>query len=423
MQDYTQKNEITARQNKTNVIIGAGVIAKLGEAMLKIAPVGAGVLLVSDEGIFDKLGIAVERILRRLQLNVQRDLTLVKSGLDKKILDAFCIAEGVRAVVSVGGGRAADAAKYIAFKHGLPVAIVATSSATISYILPSALVLDDGFTIKITTNLPDVFVGDYDIICTQSSSHLASGFGELASRIFSVFEYKFCCLLSGKPLCNNCLDELTSIADSVLTALKGYTKGVNGVVELLIENGERLCRLGGLAENDMIFCGADSSFSASISMLFGYEKREKKMWGENEFVLSRILAKVYRGILDSTDCFMPPPDNNKRLNALTEYYGVSQISAAKHVVNIISAEGLRLKLYRLNEYKQELYSAITEVDCLLEEAYKIFKRLYDDDGYSLINYIDSADAQLAIALAPDCMQQDTMLVLLKNMGYLEKYII
>jgi hypothetical protein len=140
-------------------------------------------------------------------------------------------------------------------------------------------------------------------------------------------------------------------------------------------------------------------------------------------LLSRIVSKVYKHILESgADFLCLPPDNNARAKSIAEFLGIAE-SAAFGLLRPCPNPGTqKIREYKFSEYRRELLPLITEFDFRLERAWRIFKRLYRDDGYSLLGYLEPSDVSLAVSLAPDLRGKYTLLSYMKDTGLLDEFI-
>lgn len=88
-------------------------------------------------------------------------------------------------IVGVGGGKALDAAKLLAYQRQLPIATVPTSAATCAgWTALSNVYSDDGaFLYDVTLpRCPDLIVLDYDLVATAPVRTLVSGIGDAIAK-------------------------------------------------------------------------------------------------------------------------------------------------------------------------------------------------------------------------------------------------
>ena len=76
----------------------------------------------------------------------------------------------------------------------------------------------------------------------------------------------------------------------------------------------------------------------------------------------------------------------------------------------------------MREYRSELTRKAVIYEKTLSFALKLFKRLYNDKGYSYNNYLGAEDLKVCIALAPEMREKFTCFTLMKQLGLLEGFI-
>ena len=175
--------------------------------------------------------------------------------------------------------------------------------------------------------------------------------------------------------------------------------------------------------NSRLLCGGESQTAHAMNLLFLHEERALRLRGEVEMFVAPIVMNLYQStLLQKRSFFVSPPDNNARLHYLCEFFGLKQQRIINKIRPILSNNEVDLMTYRLDEYREELSELAMKNSSRLQRGWKIFKRLYTDDGYALRKEIDSSDVSIALALAPDLKNKFTFLTALKCMGLLEGYI-
>lgn len=412
--DCGERHKLTA-----SFFIGSGAEDSPREFMEKLAPPGCGAVLLREA---DRDADALCSRLRRLGYTVY-EMPLVRGDGFLK-LESEKLPDSVRAVLGFGGGFIADCAKYLAAFKSLPCGVVVRSHASPSLLVPSASIDGGGMPRLFKTGSPKVIVCDPDKLDLSGDAN-AAAFGEISSRLLALFDWKFAALIHGEKLCETIYDAALGEVDGLLKSLRGMTRRTNAVSGMLLESGLKLSALAALDDSSRLYGGGDTACALALEMLTRYENGYCRLRGENELLFSMMLADVYPKVfeLKKSTGFLPPPDNNMRLEKLKEYFGIDEQIAARSVTPYQSDRAEKLCSYRIGEYEDELRGELERVSLRLSEAYRIFRRLYADDGFSLRGYLGVAEARLCIGLAPEMHSKFTTLTELKNMGALDGYLI
>lgn len=110
------------------------------------------------------------------------------------------VRKNVRAVVGIGGGKALDTAKYVAFLAGLPYFAVPTSLSNDGFCSPQSSLTLDGGRRSLPAALPQGIVLDVDICLAAPKNLWLSGVGDLVSKLTAVVDWKLAFHNRGEPV-------------------------------------------------------------------------------------------------------------------------------------------------------------------------------------------------------------------------------
>jgi glycerol-1-phosphate dehydrogenase [NAD(P)+] len=100
------------------------------------------------------------------------------------------VPKSVRAVVGIGGGKALDIAKYVAFLARLPYLAVPTSLSNDGFCSPQSSLTMKGARRSLPARMPQGVIIDLDV-CLQAPKELwLSGVGDLVSKLTAVVDWK-----------------------------------------------------------------------------------------------------------------------------------------------------------------------------------------------------------------------------------------
>ncbi len=94
-------------------------------------------------------------------------------------------------VYSVGGGLTADAAKYFAAKHDLPLVVIPTALSVDAFITAASGIRRDGCVYYIETKPPEDLILDLDVIAAGPESIRAAGITDVMSIATGSWDWKF----------------------------------------------------------------------------------------------------------------------------------------------------------------------------------------------------------------------------------------
>ena len=255
----------------------------------------------------------------------------------------------------------------------------------------------------------------------DADKNLASLFGEIVALDLAAFELTFGARMRGERADETVVADVAKLVNETTAELKSMEKDRVKAAETLVLAGERSARIVERCPALLHNSGASQTAEA-LRMLYAAEDRPLAMRGETEMLLSAYVSEFY---IKSLTTVKPefPPDNNKRIDSVCEYFGTDVRRACVYASAIYPPVKMRLYEYRRDEFRTEQLRMLHELKRRHSAAWQVFKRLYPDDGYGLKSLIDKTDIGICLALAPDVFGADTMLSFLKQTGRLEKYIV
>ncbi len=165
------------------VIRGSQILAAASSA---IARLGQRPLIVGGDR---SVAIAREKLLPELQQQkLEVSETSYSPDCSEASLEAMrkaAVVHRADVIVGIGGGKALDAAKLLAYWCGLPVVTVPTSGATCAaWTALSNVYSDEGaFLYDVPlSRCPDLLVLDYDLIATAPERTLIAGIGDALAK-------------------------------------------------------------------------------------------------------------------------------------------------------------------------------------------------------------------------------------------------
>ena len=376
-----------------------GAFERLGSFLEGLTPPMSRVVLLYDD----------EQLMNEIYAHIKRDyrVVCVKAEDDKKQIELVALPEDTKLIIAIGSMVAINAAKYKAYL--LDIATVIASLPDYGALNNLCVIHDGGLYLTYIVNEPKGFIFDLD--SKLSDADMAALFGTVAARLNSAFELYAAALLNKSEYCPFISGAISDIAAK--TILDAANMPSNTLKDMLLESALKLALLG-----RMVARGGEVQCGLTYAML---NKSEFSL-GELEFIFASVLSPLYKSHIMRRKSFTPPPDNNYRLEEIASFFGISEHKAIRLILPQISGKQAAIAEYKIREYTKDLVEKLNKNINLFRLAFKIFKRLHFDDGYSLSDF-ESGDISLCIALAPDIIQGSGMLTALKRLGELDAYIV
>lgn len=399
-----------------DIAFGAGAVGRFYEMIGGALPEGSRLLYIYDGKV--EAGQAVHAVLnRKYRLNVCCEADLKP---DRAVVQTLELEEDTRGIVAVGGGSTADIAKYAAAKCRLPLFLLGTSQATAGYLASSSMLLSDGFYEVFKTKPPEYFAFDTDFLSDKAELN-AAGFGEVCSRLTALFDWEFAGEVNGEDYCKGAEKHTVSLIADLIKGVGSSPASLHP--SLIAKAALRLSAVLQLIGDSRLMCGGDMQIMHGLELLHRQKDKPVKLWGENEMLTAQVALKIYGALIEGGELgFIPPPDNNLRLDTLSERFGLPAARAFSKVRPYIPLDELLRQGCCLDECRQTLSFKLKIYQKILFSANRVFKRLYKDKGYSYNEYIAADDLALCVGLAPDLREKFTTLTYMKQLGVLDRYI-
>jgi glycerol-1-phosphate dehydrogenase [NAD(P)+] len=156
------------------------------------------IALFFSEGIRDLFDKTIRISLESSEIQVVHEEIVSDTHIKHVLKSSFAIPNKARAIVVVGGGKAIDYCKYIAFIGHLPIITIPTSISNDGFASPvsSLLVKDRRRSLK--TIIPNGVIVDTAIIKNAPGYFVLSGIGDLISNITAVLDWKLAFKTTGE---------------------------------------------------------------------------------------------------------------------------------------------------------------------------------------------------------------------------------
>ncbi len=232
-------------------------------------------------------------------------------------------------VVSVGGGLATDAAKYIASTRGLPLVCIPTALSVDAFFTWASGVRRDGCVHYIPTKPPDRVVVDFEVIRGAPPSVRAAGIGDVLSIATGSWDWRYAHERGLNPEDAPYDSSADRIAATLLAAAlecadaagAGDEEGLRRLIDCLALEVQ-LCNLLGHSRPEE---GSEHYFAYSAESILGHGLPHGDLVGPGILIMAGGQGQDTRPLRDAlVACHTPldtiPPDVLERtLRGLPEY--------------------------------------------------------------------------------------------------------
>lgn len=157
-------------------------------------------ILVTSQGMVPAILQRVEQSLADNAIEVISHIEIDVAGFEQAV-ELFANLSGkAQAVVGLGGGKALDMAKYVAFLAGLPYYTVPTSLSNDGFCSPTASLTVAGRRRSLAARIPLGVVLDVEV-CSEAPRPLwLSGVGDLMAKLTATFDWRLAFHHRGVPV-------------------------------------------------------------------------------------------------------------------------------------------------------------------------------------------------------------------------------
>ena len=268
----------------TKVLIGEGVISKLGD-FVKDSAGGGKVVVASGPNVASKVRRAVESALPSEPIWVE------VGAADLRNVDRVMgAAEGARCIIGVGGGKSVDVGKLAAFRLHIAFYSVPTSASHDGISSPFASLKGLDRPYSIMAKPPVGILADIDVIASAPRRLLASGCGDLVSKLTAVKDWELAHRVTGEYFGSYSASLALMSANAVLghsrTLGRFDKESVRELVEGLISTGVA----AGIAGSSRPCSGSEHLFSHYLDVL----APDSGLHGEKCGIGTIMMAKLHR---------------------------------------------------------------------------------------------------------------------------------
>ena len=146
--------------------------------------------IIYGEGIRNLVGESVETSLMATEITALATYDVSSNDLNQTITHTFALPGQTEAVLGIGGGKAIDVAKYMAFIHQIPYFSIPTSIANDSIASPQVSLSVDGRRRSLKAAMPHAVIVDTQIIAKSPAFFTLSGIGDIMAKYTAIHDWQ-----------------------------------------------------------------------------------------------------------------------------------------------------------------------------------------------------------------------------------------
>jgi len=328
----------------TKVLIGEGVLSKLGEFIEESAG-SKKVLVASGSNVQSKVRKAVDSALgnRSSWVEVVAADTQNVDRVARESSSSGCI-------VGIGGGKSVDVGKLAAFRQHLPFYSVPTSASHDGISSPFASLKGLDRPYSVMAKPPVGILADIDVIASAPRRLLASGCGDLVSKLTAVKDWQLGHNTTGEYYGSYAASLALMSANVVLEDSKRIGKfgknSVRDLVEALISTGVA----AGIAGSSRPCSGSEHLFSHYLDLIAPEQGLHGEKCGLGTIMMARLHRINWRGVRSAL--------RNVGAPVTAEEIGVDD---SKVVESLVKASSIRPDRYTILSKKKLGTRSATEL--------------------------------------------------------------
>ncbi|SFQ35473.1 sn-glycerol-1-phosphate dehydrogenase [Salibacterium halotolerans] len=204
-------------------------------------------------------------------------------------------------LLAVGAGTIHDITRFVSAKMKIPFVSIPTAASVDGFTSKGAPLILDGVKRTVQAAAPIAVYADLNVLCSAPQEMAAAGFGDMAAKATSVFDWEISRLIAEEPYnewasramhsaWSTCRKETKSIAQR-------DEKGIRILMESLLLSGLIMMTL----DHSRPASGAEHHLSHYWELIFLKEGRRQKLHGAKTGVAAGVISDLYKRYLNDPE--------------------------------------------------------------------------------------------------------------------------
>lgn len=287
------------------IIIKPGAINEIG----RLTENYKNILLTADNNTYGVCGDKVKELLRDKIEAIhifETEGLLVPDEKAVSVLSSF-ITDKTDLIIGIGSGVIQDLCKYVSFLNKLPYHIIATAPSMDGYASKGAAMIAGNMKVTYTTHVPEVIIGDTDILKNAPMDMIKSGYGDILGKFSCLNDWELSAVVNGEPVCRYVYDltyeMLSNVKDLGQKLLERDSEAIGLLTEALAGVGIAMAYMG----NSRPASGSEHHLSHFFEIV-GLVKNEPYFMHGTDVVFASVYTQKLRENLlklEKPECVRP----------------------------------------------------------------------------------------------------------------------
>lgn len=158
------------------------------------------------------------------------------------------VSEQIKVIVGIGSGAMNDLGKYIAWKRKTRYVCIATAPSMDGFAAPISALMVDGVRVTFPTKVPDVIIGDVDIVANAPDSLISAGFGDIVGKTTSLADWEIGHTMFDEYWCPELSHDIAETTHNVMQAARAlrdkHAPAVKMLTKALVDVGVSVSFVG-----------------------------------------------------------------------------------------------------------------------------------------------------------------------------------
>ena len=393
---------------KTQIIdVSSGAFLRLPE-YVKSQIVAGRIGLVFDEAV-EHISAPIQTDLMALGFKISK--ICFKKGVKvcQENIDMVARApQEIRLFVAIGTGAICDIVKSACAVRDAKFTLALTAPSTDNLLFDYTEMWQNGEKITLKAVPPCAVFVDLDIVLRAPKALISAGYGCLISKYAALFDRGILALSAGVGMCEQFECQMRDVLDNLFIqggTIEDLTKTILAVSLLQQMHGE-----------PNVLQGMEHIFACVLREW--QPQKQQLLLGEHKFIATFTLMQYYSLVINyqGVDLLVPA---NKSQSASALAKGIGAPLAGTVLALQTKDEDIFQKTgYILDEYRTDFATQAHDVVQLINATCRTFRRIYDDAGFFLKNYLPSEKILQIMSHSTVLADKYYLLNYCKDSGYL-----